>query len=87
MRRKPHEERVAPPSGRPLEVSGDRHPRWMTITALARGTELGLQAASLALLRSFPSRRRRHLAVVNDGYRPRMPPDRGTRSGKAIHEA
>ena len=34
MRCKPHEERVAPPSGRPLEVSGDRHSRWMAITAL-----------------------------------------------------
>src|SRR5262245_50620843 len=34
VRRKPHEERVAPLSGRPLEVPGDRRPRWMAIAAL-----------------------------------------------------
>ena len=38
---------VAPLSGRPQEASGNRRPRWMTIPAL-RGTELGLQATSLA---------------------------------------
>ena len=36
MRRKPCEGRVALLSGRPQEVSGNRHRRWMTIPALAR---------------------------------------------------
>src|SRR3954466_1016605 len=42
---------VASPSGRPHEASGNRRPRWMTITAIRGGTELGLQAASLTFRR------------------------------------
>ncbi len=51
-RRRPIRRCAAQPSGRPHEPPGDRRSRWMTVPASDRGTELGLQTASLTLFSS-----------------------------------
>ena len=53
---------VASLSGRPLEVSGNRHRRWMTVPDRKVGTELGLQAISLARRSNLSTDARPHFS-------------------------